>query len=263
MSAVSAVPVVGVIVTHNSQEFLPELLASIQAQIQQLDHLVVIDDNSTDQTNQILAQHAIIPTRATSKATNLTTRIAQNFQQGVRQAPPNSIVILGDHDDTWLPHRVQHQVAAFQREPLLAMLASDGRISDPNKIEQTLRTTFPIPVDWDAMNKRNQFAFALRHSIATGGASAIKVSNFTSHLTVPSGWLHDRWWSLAATALGRMALDDEIAINYRITTTQQVGLDSASQQEGTQQWLLAQARDFPNTAAKSVELMKLAILALR
>ena len=252
------VPVVGVIVTHNSQEFLPELLASVTNQTQQLDQLIVIDDRSTDETTAILSEHGITPTRASSRGTDLTTRIAQNFQQGVKQAPRNAIVILGDHDDVWCPNRVQHQARAFMEAPLLAMIASDGKV---NEVE-TLRTTFPIPANWSAMSKSKQFTYALRHSIATGGASAIRADNFND-INIPSGWLHDRWWSLAATAQGRMALDSEIVIDYRITPEQQVGLDTAQQAESTRTWIVDHAKNLTGTAGKSVDLMRLAILARR
>ncbi len=256
------VQVVGVIVTHNSQDFLPELLASVTNQTQQLDQLIVIDDRSTDTTTTILSEHGITPTRASSQATDLTTRIAQNFQQGVNQVPPSAIVILGDHDDIWRPHRVEHQSQVFLEAPLLAMLASDGQLTQGNEQTGTLRSTFPIPANWSALSKSKQFTYALRHSIGTGGASAIRPSNFND-INVPSGWLHDRWWSLAATAQGRMALDSEIVIDYRITPEQQVGLDPAMQQESTRTWLATQVKDFTNTAGKSVDLMKLVIFARR
>jgi glycosyltransferase involved in cell wall biosynthesis len=257
-SNVNHLPVVGVVVTHNSQEFLPELLASITNQTQQLDQLIVIDDRSSDRTTSILSEHGITPTRASSQGTDLTTRIAQNFQQGVKQAPRNAIVILGDHDDVWRPDRVQHQAQAFMETPLLAMLASDGKVNDL----ETLRTTFLIPANWSAMSKSKQFTYALRHSIATGGASAIRASNFND-INIPSGWLHDRWWSLAATAQGRMALDSEIVIDYRITPTQQVGLDTAQQDASTRAWIVGHARNLSGTAGKFVDLMRLGILARR
>ena len=254
----AAIPVVGVIVTHNAQEFLPELLTSISNQTQQLDQLIVIDDQSTDHTNKILSEHGITPTKATSSATNLTTRIAQNFQQGVIQAPPNAIVILGDHDDVWRPTRVEHQARAFHQSPLLAMLASDGQVNEM----ETLRTTFPIPANWSTMSKAKQFTYALRHSIATGGASAIRPANFND-MKIPEGWLHDRWWSLAATAQGRMELETEVVIDYRITPTQQVGLDTAQQNKSTGEWIAGHAKNLSNTASKSIDLMKLGILARR
>ena len=56
-------------------------------------------------------------------------------------------------------------------------------------------------------------------------------------INVPEGWLHDRWWSLAATAQGRMALDTKIVIDYRISPEQQVGLDTANQGADPLTWL--------------------------
>ncbi len=248
----------GVIVTHNSERFLPALLASIADQTRPLDQLIVIDDRSTDATTSILSEHGIMPTRASSAATDLSTRIAENFAQGVRKTPAGAVVILGDHDDVWRPGRVAHQMHAFEQAPLLAMLASDGEVNE----QETLRTTFPIPADWSDMSKAKQFTYALRHSIATGGASAIRPVNLTD-IEVPRGWLHDRWWSLAATAQGRMALDTEIVIDYRITPEQQVGLDSANQNAGRLAWLSGHARNAGVSAARGSEIMKLVIRARR
>ena len=59
MSSVQRNPVVGVLVTHNSQQFLAELLDSIDSQTQPLDQLIVIDDNSTDSTRSILSERGI------------------------------------------------------------------------------------------------------------------------------------------------------------------------------------------------------------
>ena len=248
----------GVIVTHNSEKFLTELLASIANQTRPLDQLIVIDDRSTDTTTSILSEHGITPTRASSAATDLATRIAENFAQGVRKVPAGAVVILGDHDDVWRPGRVAHQVRAFEQAPLLAMLASDGEVNE----QETLRTTFPIPTGWSAMSTTKQFTYALRHSIATGGASAIRPVNLTD-IDVPLGWLHDRWWSLAATAQGRMALDSEIVIDYRITPEQQVGLDSANQNAGKLAWISGHVRNAGVSAARGAAVMKLVIRARR
>ena len=241
-------PVVGVLVTHNSQAFLSELLDSIDAQTQQLDQLVVIDDNSTDSTRNILSQRGITAIRSTSTATDLSTRVASNFLQGVSNAPPGSIVILADHDDVWLPNRVQHQSKLMRASPNAAMLASDGNISTG----QTLRSTFPVPEKWGALTKRQQFTYALKHSIATGGASAIRPGKLPT--TIPSGWLHDRWWSLAAISENAMVLDTEPVINYRITSGQQIGLNTQAQGRNTKTWLTHHGRNTGRSIKRSLDL---------
>ena len=233
MNSVQRDPVVGVLVTHNSQQFLAELLDSIDSQTRPLDQLIVIDDNSTDSTRSILSERGITAIASTSAATDLSTRIANNFLQGIRCAPPESIVILGDHDDTWLPNRVEHQSHMMTSFPQAAMLASNGYTT--NSTNSTLRSTFPVPAHWSELTTRAQFTYAVKHSVATGGASAVRPSRLPA--TIPTGWLHDRWWSLTAVSKKAMVLDSVPVINYRISPSQQVGLDTQAQHKGTKDWV--------------------------
>ena len=222
--------VAAVIVTHNSERFLPELIASIQGQTRAPDQVIVIDDHSTDQTIAMLHEAGWTIETATTTATDITTRIAQNFAQGVRAARDSDIAILGDHDDYWLPDRVEHQVHQLHRHPGAWMLASGARIMGTN---ETLRDTFPIPENWDGMSRARKLRYALRHSIATGGASAVRprrlLDPVNKGVPIPAGWLHDRWWSLAATARDAIVMDEHPVIEYRVQPDQQVGLETGRQ----------------------------------
>ena len=222
--------IAALIVTHNSERFLPELIASIQGQTRVPDEVIVIDDHSTDQTIAMLHEAGWTVETATTTATDITTRIAQNFAQGVRAARDFDIAILGDHDDYWLPDRVDHQVHQIHRHPSAWMLASGARIMGSS---ETLRDTFPIPDDWAEMSRTKKLRYALRHSIATGAASAIRPAQLLAPahkcVPIPRGWLHDRWWSLAATAKNAIIIDPHPVIEYRVQSEQQVGLDPGRQ----------------------------------
>jgi glycosyltransferase involved in cell wall biosynthesis len=251
MNSVQRDPVVGVLVTHNSQQFLAELLDSIDIQTRPLDQLIVIDDNSTDSTRNILSEHGITSIASTSAATDSWTRIASNFLQGIRCAPPESIVILGDHDDTWLPNRVERQSHIMACFPRAAMVASDGYTT--NSTKPTLRSTFPVPAHWSDLTTRAQFTYAVKHSIATGGASAVRPSRLPA--TIPTGWLHDRWWSLAAVSKKAMVLDSVPVINYRIFPSQQVGLDTQAQHQGTKDWVCHHVGKMGRSIKRSADLV--------
>lgn len=222
--------VAAVLVTHDSERFLPELIASIQGQTRIPDEVIVIDDHSTDLTIAMLREIGWTVETATTSATDITTRIAQNFTQGVREARHFDIVILGDHDDYWLPDRVEHHMALMQADPMVWLLASNGRIMGS---EATLRDTFPVPGDWHTMSRTQRLRYTLRHSVATGGASAIRPSGLLAPdnkcVPVPAGWLHDRWWSLAAVAKNAILIDDQPVIEYRVQPDQRVGLDTGRQ----------------------------------
>ena len=218
--------IAAVLVTHNSGDLISETLKSIAQQTKQPDLRIAIDDHSTDNTKSILSEHGFIVVDATTTRKDTTTRIAQNFVQGVKAAQElgATIVILGDHDDTWHPTRVDHQVLMLEQNPATALLASDGETTPG----ETLRTTFPVPSGFNNWDRKAQWRYTAKHSIATGGAAALVPANLST-IEVPDGWLHDRWWSLRAVHEGVMSVDTTRVINYRLSETQQVGLNTQGQ----------------------------------
>jgi len=248
-----------VVVTRDSTRYLPETLASIAAQDSPADLLIAIDDHSTDATRELLTSAVLSVELATSPATDIPTRIAHNFLQGLRRAQGAGadIVILGDHDDIWHPSRISHQVEILERNPAAAMVASDGFLIDEHgvAIAGTLRDTFPVPTDFSSWSGRKQWAYALGHSLATGGASALRPTRLPDW-SIPSGWLHDRWWSLQALRAGRFILDEAPVIDYRLSENQQVGLDTGHQHLG-REWLLHKARQSGRTVSRVRDLSRL------
>lgn len=242
-----------VLVTHNAEPWLEQTLRSVATQSHTPEDIVVIDDASTDRTMTMIAE--VLPNArvmpALTKAADRATRIAQNFVQGVR-ASRADVVILGDHDDVWMPERIAHQVKVMQEHPTAAMVASSATLIDQegNLLDGTLRGTFPVPSSFMTWPRGRQVTFALVRSIATGGVSAIRPRAFSS-LDVPSGWLHDRWWSLAAVQQGGFVLDDGIVAQYRVSPTQEVGLNTNEQ--GTPQWILNQLAKGPTAAKRATQ----------
>lgn len=247
--------ITAVLVTHNSERWLRATLESIANQTRKPDSIIVIDDNSTDATNSILAEFAITPIAAITTAADVTTRIAQNFQQGIREAKDADIVVLGDHDDIWHPTRIEQQAALLEADDSILMVASDGTLVDENGTATggTLRTTFPVVANWNDLPANEQLAYALKHSLATGGASAIKPAYFAEQ-EIPEGWLHDRWWSLLATVRLGMLIDAESVIDYRVQGDQQVGLDTGTQAMDSAQKAKSRAANLNTSVRKAKDL---------
>ena len=221
---------VGVLlVVHGEAPNLGATLASIREQSRPPDIGLGILDSVTDAVRARLVAEHFLTTDSTSTATDPFTRIAQNFHQGIRQLSDCDVVVLGDHDDVWRHQRVEHQSRILD-EGEWWMTAGDGAIIDESGTASahTLRSTFPVPGRWNDESRWRNVGYALRHSIATGGASAVRPKYFAQK-PIPHGWLHDRWWSLTATKKARMHLDDDVVIDYRVQPNQQVGLFSAGQ----------------------------------
>lgn len=230
-----------VLVTCNGERWLPEVLASIAAQSRTPDLLIAVDDHSSDATPTILRDFGITPVTATTRLGDARARTGANAEQGVRIAMERGaqLVALSDQDDAWHADRLAHQAWVMDERRTLAMLASDGRLVDeqgqPTTTadgHRTLREAFPLPHGWWERTPAQRMTGALRASVATGGASMIRPSVLHTALAVPSGWLHDRWWSLAALAMDAFQADDRIVIDYRLSSGQQVGLTTGSQQGG-------------------------------
>jgi glycosyltransferase involved in cell wall biosynthesis len=247
-----------VLVTHDADRWLPATLESIERQTRRPDVVIVIDDGSTDGTGAILADHGIVAIPAATTARSVTTRIARNFVQGVRASADADLVALGDHDDIWHEDRIERQADLLESRPAALMVASDGVVIDGagERTDDGLRRAFPVPAQWDALSTADQLRYALRHSVATGGASMIRPSAFPD-LSVPQDWLHDRWWSLIATARGGMIVDAEAVIDYRVQPGQQVGLDAAAQGHGGVTRLATLARHGRRSVRKERDLRRL------
>jgi glycosyltransferase involved in cell wall biosynthesis len=253
--------IAALLVTHNSGDVITDTLTSIEQQTLQPEIRIAIDDNSTDNTSQLLREHGFTVIAATTTSNDTTTRIAQNFVQGVIAAHElgATVVILGDHDDTWHPHRIAHQVAVLAAHPDTAFLASDGAIAQTQTQATTgattLRSTFPVPAQFNEWNQDQQWRYTTKHSIATGGASAIVPRNLST-LAVPDGWLHDRWWSLRAVREQVIRTDPIIVIDYRISDQQQVGLDTAGQHNSLTR-VLSKLTNIPLTLKKMKDISRL------
>lgn len=250
-----------VLVTHNSARWIAETLASILNQDTPVDRIVIVDDHSTDNTVSIIREHAPAGSLeillSASQAKDVHTRIAGNFVQGIEHSEAE-LVFLGDHDDIWHAHRVCSQLQTLAENPFAALVASDGRIADASigDSRRTLRDVFPVPDDFGDWRASQCFTYVVRHSVATGGASALRPSAF-HELKVPAGWLHDRWWSLWAAAHGRLVIDPTIVIDYRVSDAQQVGLHTAAQDASVPAWLLHHAGQLVRSTRRAVDLAPL------
>jgi glycosyltransferase involved in cell wall biosynthesis len=108
-----------VIPVHNGENFLAEAVESVLAQTRPVLEVVVVDDGSTDGTAAIAqgfggcVRHVPQPQGGVSAARN----------RGAREARGDLIAFL-DHDDAWLAHKLELQVAALRAEPAtMAMCA--------------------------------------------------------------------------------------------------------------------------------------------
>ncbi len=103
-----------VIPTYNRAEVIGRAVGSVTRQTYRPIEIFVVDDASTDDTVETLNQLPFPELRVIRHATNQFAAAARN--SGMRAATGEYIAFL-DSDDTWLPDKLERQVALLESEP--------------------------------------------------------------------------------------------------------------------------------------------------
>ena len=125
MSRVSGPLVSVVIPTYNHAQFLPTALASVRAQTYGPVEIIVVDDFSTDNTEEVVARHSSPGTTYIKSANKGIVATSRNI--GTRAAKGEYIAFL-DADDEWVPNKLELQLPHFADSSVVAV-ASDLRYS--------------------------------------------------------------------------------------------------------------------------------------
>lgn len=143
-------PLVSVIIpTYNRATLLPRAIASVLSQDLTDLELIVIDDGSSDGTQEVLA--GIKDPRLSCIRFNENRGIGAARHEAVRRARGDFIAFI-DSDDIWLPGKLRFQVDVLQRHPSIDVLFGDYRNInhvkhlDKKGFEQTARGLATVKV---------------------------------------------------------------------------------------------------------------------
>ena len=121
-------PLVSVVIpAYNAEKFVLQAVRSVLQQCYQPLEIWLVDDGSTDQTAEIVRQHA--PTVKIVRQENAGVAAARNT--GLRLARGELICFL-DADDGWLPGKLAAQVAYMQAHPDVGLLYHDWLVWRPD-----------------------------------------------------------------------------------------------------------------------------------
>jgi glycosyltransferase involved in cell wall biosynthesis len=106
-------PLVSVVIpTYNSARYLADAISSALAQTMCDLEIIVVDDGSTDDTPSLMSQYSE-PVRY-MRQENRGVALARN--RGMKESVGQYIAFL-DADDTWLPNKLELQLAALKDKP--------------------------------------------------------------------------------------------------------------------------------------------------
>ncbi|MBL1140686.1 MAG: glycosyltransferase family 2 protein [Proteobacteria bacterium] len=101
-----------IIPTYNRASVLPGAIDSVLAQSHAADEIIIVDDGSTDETQQLIESR--YPQIKLISQTNQGVSAARN--NGIKIAQGNWICLL-DSDDIWLENKLEKQIEALNKNP--------------------------------------------------------------------------------------------------------------------------------------------------
>lgn len=191
--------------TYNGDKFLQTQLDSLAAQTHLPDELVVCDDNSSDQTLDILKRFAdVVPFEVKIISNSKNLGFVATFQQAILYTK-GDLVFLCDQDDFWFPEKIKQTLAFARDKPTAMLFMNDAELVDGN-LNPSGFTTFG---QMRAV-KQNPLDLVL------GCCMAVRRELITLFSPIPSGFpAHDVWIQEFATYLDSKMLIPQVFQYYR------------------------------------------------
>lgn len=222
-----------VLATYDGADFLAEQLESLRRQTMLPDELVVVDDASTDGTQDILrafAATAPFPVELVLRDEHLGTWAT--FEEGLRRAV-GDIILICDQDDRWRADKIEVLTTRLCRRPDALMAFSDATLIDAAGTtigRSRWRVAGFSPRQMRAVDL-DPFGPLLTRQAVSGCTLAIRAELLAALLPFPGDihpglpvMMYDRWISLVASAAASVVTVPEPLVEYRIHPGQQIGI---------------------------------------
>ena len=211
--------------TYNGEKFIKEQLLSIMGQTQKIDELVICDDNSSDNTVEIIKD-------VLGKSDVKFKIIKNDIQKGVTKNFENAlincsgdIIFLSDQDDVWIENKVELMCKEMKNKEDALLFFTDAYLVDENlnKLDKTL---------WEKIGIEDNYSFNvlgfLGKRFVTGATVAIRKELLKYTLPIPTCWIHDAWLAVNAALYGGIYAINEKTIFYRQHSSNVIGVRNKS-----------------------------------
>lgn len=186
----------------NGAPFVHSQLESIRFQLTGDDEIIISDDNSTDNTLEILETHKDHRIRIIK---NPKDGLVSNFENAIKHSR-GEIIFLSDQDDVWMPYKVKTTLPYLRDYDLVV---SDCKVVNNN-----------FDALHDSFFRFNSSSSGIIRNLAKnsymGCCMAFKRSLLAKALPFPSRLtVHDQWLGMIGELYGRVLFLPEKLVAHR------------------------------------------------
>lgn len=138
---------------YNAEHYIASSIISVQAQTWNDWELIIINDCSTDRTNEIISTFTASDSRIIVLDNFYNLGAAQSRNKGIKYAQGKWIAFL-DSDDCWVPEKLEHQLAyAYKKHASFIFTASNFMNENGELLNSYL--SVPEQVNYQELLKQN------------------------------------------------------------------------------------------------------------
>jgi glycosyltransferase involved in cell wall biosynthesis len=207
-----------VICTYNGEKFLREQLDSVLNQSVQANEILVVDDNSTDATFDILKTYVERFPQLKIHRNEKNLGVIKNFELAL-QLSTGDYIFIADQDDLWHPDKIESFERLIRKNRItpedVCLVFSDLEVinSDRNQISDSFWKLNDFRFSEDPSEL---FANILFRNFVPGCSSMITKGLRNIARPFPRRIsMHDHWLCLVAVAFGRVYRMPESLMKYR------------------------------------------------
>jgi glycosyltransferase involved in cell wall biosynthesis len=250
-----------VLCTYNGERYLRQQLDSLLSQSRLPEHIVAVDDGSTDGTWEILqafaeqARRRGITVDALRNPDNLG--FVRNFEMALQRALTD-VIFVCDQDDVWHPEKLAVMHERFTADPDLLLLHSNARLVDAHRGDLGCSLFDALELGPDELQRVHDgygFDVLLRRCIVTGATAAFRCSLLAKAVPVGNGWIHDEWLAIVASAIGKIDVVERKLIDYRQHDANQLGMRRRTLDVKVREIALSRAELLRNDAKRMESLL--------
>lgn len=228
---------------YNGEKYISEMIESLLKQDYKNIQIVLSDDNSTDNTVNILEKYAAEnPDRITHYRSGLRFGNAQTHFMHLLQCYHDApYIMFCDQDDIW------HQDKISKTLKLMKLIEKDSKLpalvhTDLNVVGKNLEPIHNSFCKYANINgHRLSFNHILVHNVVTGCTVMINQSlaqiACCKEIQTEAIMMHDWWLAILASACGNIGFLDEATIDYRQHGNNTVGAKNVRSFDFLWDWL--------------------------
>lgn len=216
--------------TCNGEKYIHSQLNSIFNQTHLPDEIIICDDNSEDDTFNLVrgvTKESSIKIQIIKNTIRLN--VVRNFEKAISLCT-GDIIFLSDQDDIWMSDKVEKIYSYFDENPKINVVFTNAHLIDDNDLSFTDKTLFDA-VNFTGLTQQyfmEGFGIELLNieNRITGATMAFRKKYVSQLLPFPelNGVVHDELIALPAIVNQSIGFLDDCLMNYRIHSDQKLGL---------------------------------------